>query len=314
VLPDTLFCSPWRDHYYFGDYYDASCVRLGFYPWYEVASRHAWYDPVYAHRQWRHRDDPKWTDGMRRAYELRRDHKEVRPARTYGELRKQLARMPESDRKNMALASTLKDVIAGRPLPPRYQPVDDRQKVEVTKRNKDMRDFGQQRAQWERTPGKPPIDEPVTKGNGVDVGRRGDDRNDASKQDKTDMTRSVDDHGTPARLDKGDKADKGGVQTQTMTRGEPRVPETDIQPRKVKMATSPITRRNEGPDVKDAPPARPEPPKVNENVKPSSDRNFLPATSRGGNDAQSSSGRGSASDSARDDKSSGSDKGSRDRR
>ena len=79
---DHLFVRPRYRHYYFGDYYATGYVDKGFYPWYSVQARRVGYDPIYAHRRWRHRDEPDWERRIEASFHRRRDNERERPPRT----------------------------------------------------------------------------------------------------------------------------------------------------------------------------------------------------------------------------------------
>jgi hypothetical protein len=84
VLTGCLFCRPAYCHYYFGDYYDASYVRIGIYPWFSPAFVRIGYDPCFVYARWHYgRGDPMWESHMREQYAFRVAHVEARPPRTY---------------------------------------------------------------------------------------------------------------------------------------------------------------------------------------------------------------------------------------
>jgi hypothetical protein len=47
-----LFVRPSYHHYYFGDYYAASSLDAGIYPWFFYHERRHGYDPLYAYCDW----------------------------------------------------------------------------------------------------------------------------------------------------------------------------------------------------------------------------------------------------------------------
>jgi hypothetical protein len=149
VLTLDLFSSPQRHHYYFGDYYGSEYSREGFYPWYEVRERHNWYDPVFVHEQWQHRDDHKWVDNQRMEYEHRRDDKALRPARTYEAMRTQVARLPEKDRKQAQMARPMKEVISEKTTPFKFETQNAKTRETAASQAKSVHAYKDQRAQWE---------------------------------------------------------------------------------------------------------------------------------------------------------------------
>ncbi len=82
VFTDHLFVRPRYSHYYFGDYYAATYIDRGIYPWFSVQARRVAYDPIYAQRCWRHRDEPDWRRSVEVSYDRRRDDVRQRPPRT----------------------------------------------------------------------------------------------------------------------------------------------------------------------------------------------------------------------------------------
>ena len=85
VTPDILtfhfFCSPYSHHYYFGDYYDDSCVRLGIVPWYDAGRYYGVVDPMYAYYRWHYvRTNPLWEVHLHGWHNYYVVHREFRPA------------------------------------------------------------------------------------------------------------------------------------------------------------------------------------------------------------------------------------------
>ena len=152
VLTLNLFSSPRRHHYYFGDYYGAEYTREGFHPWHEARERHDWYDPIFVHEQWRHRDDRGWGDSQRAEYEHRRDDKSLRPARTYEEMRTQVARLPEKDRRQAQLARPMRDVVSEKATPFKFDTLDPKAREAAASGAKDVHAYKDKRAQWESPP------------------------------------------------------------------------------------------------------------------------------------------------------------------
>jgi hypothetical protein len=145
----NLFISPERHHYYFGDYYGTEYSREGFHPWYEARDRHDWYDPIFAHQQWRHRDDHNWLANQREGYDHRRDDKSLRPARTYEAMRTQVARLPENDRGQAQMGRPMKEVASQKTPPFKFEKVDAKTREATASRAKDVRAYNDKRSQWE---------------------------------------------------------------------------------------------------------------------------------------------------------------------
>ena len=149
VLTLSLFSSPRRHHYYFGDYYGPEYSRVGFYPWYEARERHDWYDPIFVYEQSRHRDDRRWVENQRTEYEHRRDDKTLRPARTYEAMRTQVARLPEKDRRQAQMARPMQEVVVQKTTPFKYDTLDAKTREATVSRAKDVHAYKDKRAQWE---------------------------------------------------------------------------------------------------------------------------------------------------------------------
>ena len=81
-----LFSRPRYQHYYFGDYYDASYLGAGFYPWFAYNDWRG-YDPFYYYFRSRFGGhDRDWDHRYRDRYQWYRDHKDERPAHTFAEM------------------------------------------------------------------------------------------------------------------------------------------------------------------------------------------------------------------------------------
>ena len=81
-LLGSLFINPGWNHYYFGDYYDPSYVRRGYYPWidYRIGGRYV--DPLYGYYRWQHRGDTRWENNLHTLYATRSQNKSARPPHT----------------------------------------------------------------------------------------------------------------------------------------------------------------------------------------------------------------------------------------
>jgi hypothetical protein len=91
VFADCLFVSPNYCHYYFGDYYSVAYDRVGFYPCFAFHEHHG-YDPIFVHERWEHRRDRDWDRHIAQQFALRREHKEMRPPRTFAAQQALIAR------------------------------------------------------------------------------------------------------------------------------------------------------------------------------------------------------------------------------
>jgi hypothetical protein len=165
LLVKNLFCFPRYDHYYFGDYYDARYQREGIYPWFESASHHEYFDPIFAHRQWRNRDNHEWIAQVKTDYGRRQKEPDARPARTYTALQAQMARLPEAKRGDFHVAQPLSSYVDRKDSPLKFRRVTPEQQAEIMKQTAAQHDFKDQRRTWEAPPavaaggdhGKPPV-------------------------------------------------------------------------------------------------------------------------------------------------------------
>jgi hypothetical protein len=87
VVPDTflvgsLFVRLNVLHYYFGDYFEARYVDLGFTPWVDFRIGRYAYDPLFSYYRWQYRDNPTWVRDLRNVYVGRREGTIARPPRT----------------------------------------------------------------------------------------------------------------------------------------------------------------------------------------------------------------------------------------
>jgi len=149
ALTLNLFISPERHHYYFGDYYGSEYSRKGYHPWYEVREHHDWYDPIFVHQQWQHRDDPQWGEHQREGYDRRRDDQSLRPARTYEAMRTQAAHLPEKDRGGVQLARPMKEVVSEKTTPFKFNALDAKTREATASQAKEVHAYKDKRSQWE---------------------------------------------------------------------------------------------------------------------------------------------------------------------
>lgn len=145
-----MFTYPRYSHYYFGDYYDSSYLRIGIFPWFEYTSRHTWYDPIYAHRRWWHHrhNEPQWDQHQRREYDRRRSDRSLRPSRTYREMEKRIRNMPEPRRRDYEIASPIVTNISKKG-PYTFERTKPEARRDIPKRSVEIRKFVEERRQWE---------------------------------------------------------------------------------------------------------------------------------------------------------------------
>jgi len=145
-----LFTRPAYHHYYFGDYYDSFYMGVGIFPWFEVASRHTWYDPIYLHDRWRHRrDEPRWEQHERREYERRRADKSLRSPRTYREMERRVSNMPESRRRNFEVAVPMKRIVEKKTTTFKFRKIKPEDRKKISGQTGDLHKYVRERRQWE---------------------------------------------------------------------------------------------------------------------------------------------------------------------
>jgi hypothetical protein len=150
LLTLNLFAYPRYSHYYFGDYYDDSYIRIGIYPWCDSVRRNSWYDPLYLHHRWSSgRHDPHWEDRMRDEYQSRCRDRSERPPRTFREQRERLQRLPEQDRDHNRLAVSLAEVAARKNSTLRVRTVNPEVRRASEQQGNTTRQLQADRVRWE---------------------------------------------------------------------------------------------------------------------------------------------------------------------
>ena len=150
-LTFSLFARPRYQHYYFGDYYDATYVRGGIYPWYSFHYSRYGYDPLYAHTSLvLGRNDPRWDANLRASYLDRRDTIGARPPRTYGAYNEWARKTAGAGGQPLALARPLTEVAQERTFPVRVQKVSEQQVEAIKTQTKQVRQFREERVKLER--------------------------------------------------------------------------------------------------------------------------------------------------------------------
>ncbi|MFO7535507.1 MAG: hypothetical protein R6X19_07485 [Kiritimatiellia bacterium] len=160
LLTASLFVYPRYGHYYFGDYYDDSYRRGGIYPWFECERYRSWYDPIYRHHRWRHRDsDPQWEYRQKANYDRRVRDRDERPARTYREMRERNDRKSEAQREGSRPAFPISEMTAGKPRPGRLEKISDDTRRVYAQQAGEVTRFKRERNTWEsvRPDGTPPV-------------------------------------------------------------------------------------------------------------------------------------------------------------
>ncbi|MDD4888656.1 MAG: hypothetical protein PHU85_01905 [Phycisphaerae bacterium] len=163
VLVTNLFVQPRQRHYLFGDYYDPGCARAGIYPLVDYSRQAGRFDPIYTQQRWDHRrDDPRWDEHQRTAYEQRRDNKSIRPPRTFAAQQTELKRNPRLAQDNLVLAKPIRDVTAGRTLPMRTEKLTPASREKFLTQSRDLARNQAQRVRQEVSPTRPTVNMPNT--------------------------------------------------------------------------------------------------------------------------------------------------------
>lgn len=154
LLVKNLFCCPRHDHYYFGDYYDSRYERQGIFPWFAAASHHEYFDPIFAHRQWKHRDNHEWFGQVKDEYVRRQRDPEARPARTYSALRAQMEKLPEARRSEFHVARPISSYVENKESPLKFKHIEPQHQAEIIRQTAAIHDFKSQRKTWEAPPAR----------------------------------------------------------------------------------------------------------------------------------------------------------------
>ncbi len=170
LLVKNLFCCPRYDHYYFGDYYDARYAKAGIFPWFDAAKHHEYFDPIFAHRQWKNRDKHEWLTGVQDEYVRRQKEPDARPARTYSALQAQIGKLPEAKRNEFHVARPLSSYVDNKESTLKFQKVTPDREAQIIRQSGAIHDFKNDRRTWEAPTltttgdhGKPPIVGPEVK-------------------------------------------------------------------------------------------------------------------------------------------------------
>ena len=152
ILQLNLFICPRYSHYYFGDYYDDAYVRFGIFPRFESERSHIWYDPIYVYDRWHnHRTEPHWEEHERHEYDIRHADRDLRPPKTYHEMEKRQAMMPEQQRKSIRMARPMTDVVASKATM-RFEQIDTKTQRKITTQATEVSKFRDERNRWESAP------------------------------------------------------------------------------------------------------------------------------------------------------------------
>jgi hypothetical protein len=153
MLRLNLFVYPQYHHYYFGDYYDDAYGHRGIVPWYKCETIHTWYDPLFVYDRWHfHQNDPHWAATLAHDYDQRRDHRDMRPARTYEEMRVQMNSLPPNRRPEYAWAEPVKTYAASQHTALKFERINTVERQQIAVKATDVRSLREQRNKWEAPP------------------------------------------------------------------------------------------------------------------------------------------------------------------
>ena len=152
----NLFTYPRYHHYYFGDFYDDACVRLGIYPWFDCQTVHTWYDPIFVYDYWHvGRADPHWLDNQRHHYETLRTDINLRPTKTYAELQTRISRQPVAERAAAHMVMPLKSYAAQHSTSLTFERITPAARQQIAVKTTAANQFREQRAHWEAPTPRP---------------------------------------------------------------------------------------------------------------------------------------------------------------
>jgi len=169
MLTLNLFVYPRYNHYYFGDYFDDTYSRMGIFPWFKCQSVHTWYDPLFVYDRWHSRNtEPNWARQQAREFQLRHDHADLRPARTYTEFEGRMDRMPAAKRPERALVQSVKVFAASQSTSVKFERITAGERQQIAVKSSDVRNLREQRNHWEApaaqpVPARPPVSQPALK-------------------------------------------------------------------------------------------------------------------------------------------------------
>src|SRR2546421_6929378 len=114
-----------------------------------------WYDPLFVYDRWHFRQtDPHWAANQAREFELRRSHRDLRPARTFSELQLQMTHLPPNRRPERPLVQSVKTYAVSQHTPLRFERISTVERQQIAVKAADVHTFRDQRRQWEAPPGQ----------------------------------------------------------------------------------------------------------------------------------------------------------------
>jgi len=188
ALVANLFCRPRYRHYYFGDYYSVASygastsvsITVGrspeYIPWFAMQQTRYGYDPIYANvAAINIVNDPGWSTRVREVYVERVNRVDLRPPRTWAAARTRInnnnnvniiqknktvvnnvtnvtnvTNITNITNNNVAIAAPLKQVVNNNITNTRFVKVEGDRRVEIDRRQREVRQFRDERARSER--------------------------------------------------------------------------------------------------------------------------------------------------------------------
>jgi hypothetical protein len=160
MLRVNLFVNPRYNHYCFGDYYDAAYQRAGIYPWFKCQTVHTWYDPLFVYDRWQFgRTDRDWAQHQAQEFAKRQRDHDLRPARTYAELKVQINRLPAAKRPEFPLAESVRTYATLQSTAVKFERISTSEREQLSSAAHEVTSFRNQRARWE-SPNRPAATNP----------------------------------------------------------------------------------------------------------------------------------------------------------
>jgi WXXGXW repeat (2 copies) len=149
LITDCMFVRPRCNNYFFGDFYSARCVSLGYVPWFTFHATRGCYDPIYVHYHYntcRTTPGVNWEHRWRDDYRHRCDNAPSRPPHQvinlaqYNVWTKQVTHHHEH-----ALVKPVNLLVEQKKLPTQIIKLDDPTRIATLKMAHETRDYTKQR-------------------------------------------------------------------------------------------------------------------------------------------------------------------------
>ncbi|MEI6607536.1 MAG: hypothetical protein WCP35_19675, partial [Verrucomicrobiota bacterium] len=137
VFAEVLFLRPHYNHYYFGDYYDNSYQKNGYFSAYAYQNNLNGYDPIYSYQRWQNRQNQGWNGQMAATYQYRQNNLSARPPRTWA-AQQAIASTSEFKQNRMLVAAPLSTMASSNNSGVRYQAVTKSEKQALSQRGQQV--------------------------------------------------------------------------------------------------------------------------------------------------------------------------------